>query len=304
MMAYGDDEIVMAAEYALGTLDADERAQGQAMMSVDPEFRSLVEFWEARLGTLNQMVGSIEPRPEVWERIRDAVRELMPQVAMQLPKSVDDPEAERIALSPSPVHVAQDVSRDNVIAFDTAAAAAGVARWRRIAFVTSAIAAALVAALSVQALRPELMPWAARITPPPRQVAQTAPPPAAPVVSAQSVALLQNDANVPGFVMTVDAATKNFTVRRLGDAPDAGKSYELWIVSDRLQRPRSLGVVGARDFTRSPMLASYDTDMVNRATYAVTLEPDGGSPTGVATGPIVFKGKLIETVQAVTPTVQ
>lgn len=61
-MAYGDDDIVLAAEYALGTLAADERAQAEAMMSVDPEFRTMVEFWEARLGALNQMVGSIEPR--------------------------------------------------------------------------------------------------------------------------------------------------------------------------------------------------------------------------------------------------
>jgi anti-sigma-K factor RskA len=32
------------------------------------------------------------------------------------------------------------------------------------------------------------------------------------------------------------------------------------------------------------------------ATYAVTVEPPGGSPTGVATGPIVYVGKLIEAV--------
>ena len=28
-------------------------------------------------------------------------------------------------------------------------------------------------------------------------------------------------------------------------------------------------------------------------TLAVTLEPKGGSPTGVATGPIVFSGQLV-----------
>jgi anti-sigma-K factor RskA len=31
------------------------------------------------------------------------------------------------------------------------------------------------------------------------------------------------------------------------------------------------------------------------------VEPEGGSPTGVATGPIVFTGKLIETVPPGTP---
>ena len=30
------------------------------------------------------------------------------------------------------------------------------------------------------------------------------------------------------------------------------------------------------------------------ATFAVSLEPEGGSPTGQPTGPVVFSGKLIK----------
>lgn len=296
-MAYGDDDIVLAAEYALGTLDAEERAQAEAMMSVDPDFRTMVEFWEARLGALNQMVGSIEPRPEVWDRIRLAVREMAPRVAIDTADEAN-PAQKSVAVAAPPIAVhgaqvqgqVQDQERGNVVDFDPAAA-----RWRRIALTTSAIAAALVAALAVQTLRPELMPWA---RPPAKQIAQApAAAPAATPASAQYVALLQNDANQPAFLLTVDAATKNFTARRLGDAPETGRSYELWIVSDRLQRPRSLGVIGAREFTTRTTLAAYDTDIVNRAIYAVSVEPEGGSPTGVATGPVVFKGKLIEAVQ-------
>ena len=37
-MAYSEDHIALAAEYALGTLDADERAQVETMMAVDTEF--------------------------------------------------------------------------------------------------------------------------------------------------------------------------------------------------------------------------------------------------------------------------
>ena len=72
-MAYSEDHIALAAEYALGTLDADERAQVEAMMAVDTEFTGIVHAWEYRLGVLNQMVGSVEPRPIVWENIRAAV---------------------------------------------------------------------------------------------------------------------------------------------------------------------------------------------------------------------------------------
>jgi anti-sigma-K factor RskA len=40
---------------------------------------------------------------------------------------------------------------------------------------------------------------------------------------------------------------------------------------------------------------------VNKATYAVTVEPEGGSPTGAPTGSIVFSGKLIEAVPPAAP---
>jgi anti-sigma-K factor RskA len=120
--------------------------------------------------------------------------------------------------------------------------------------------------------------------------------PSAPAPSGQYVALLQKDSGSPAFILTVDGATRNFTVRRVSATPEPGKSYELWLVSDKLQRPRSLGVVGSNDFTIRPVLSGYDPDTVNKATYAVTVEPEGGSPTGDPTGPIVYTGKLIEAV--------
>src|ERR1700753_3708336 len=72
-MEYSEDHIALAAEYALGTLDADERAQVEAMMSVDADFAAVVQAWEFRLGVLNQMVGSVEPPADLWERIRTAI---------------------------------------------------------------------------------------------------------------------------------------------------------------------------------------------------------------------------------------
>src|ERR1700688_4832325 len=61
-MAYSEDHIALAAEYALGTLDADERSQVETMMSADNDFTAMVQSWEYTLGVLNQMVGSVAPR--------------------------------------------------------------------------------------------------------------------------------------------------------------------------------------------------------------------------------------------------
>ncbi len=88
MMAYSEDHIALAAEYALGTLDADERAQVESMMSADKDFTAVVVAWEHKLGALNQMVGSVEPRPELWEKIRAAIGHAGPQSPVVLPESV------------------------------------------------------------------------------------------------------------------------------------------------------------------------------------------------------------------------
>jgi anti-sigma-K factor RskA len=287
-MAYSEDHIVLAAEYALGTLDADERAQAETMMSVDKDFAALVQAWEYRLGVLNQMVGLVEPRPEVWDRIRTAAGLAEPQAPLVLPE-VPPPVVSEVVVA------AAAFDNSNVIRLSTR-----LRRWRNIATFTTAIAAALVAMIAVGIFQPDLLPDGIR--PKPRtQVVEVKTPSAPAPASAQYVAVLQKEGGSPAFILTVDGATRNFTVRRVGAQPEPGKSYELWIVSDKLQRPRSLGVVGGNDFTARPVLSAYDPEIVSQATYAVTVEPEGGSPTGVATGPVVFTGKLIESVPPAAP---
>jgi anti-sigma-K factor RskA len=287
MMAYSEDHVALAAEYALGTLDADERAQVETMMSVDKDFTAMVHAWEYKLGVLNQMVGSVEPRPEVWDKIKTAAGLSEPQAPLVLPEA-PPPVAPEVA---EPAAVA-DTS--NVIRLSAQAR-----RWRNVATITTAIAAALVAMIAVGAYQPDLLPD--RLRPKPQtQVVEVKTPPV-PAPSAQYVALLQREGGSPAFILTVDGATKNFWVRKVGASAEPGKSFELWLISDKLQRPRSLGVIGGGDFTARPVLASYDTDTVKNATYAVTIEQAGGSPDGIPHSAPVFTGKLLETVPPAAP---
>jgi anti-sigma-K factor RskA len=313
MMAYSEDHIALAAEYALGTLDADERAQVETMMAVDTEFAAIVQAWEFRLGALNQMVGSIEPRPIVWENIKAAIAtSTASQAPLVLPEAAPEPAAEPIAepvatpvaspvaVEAPPVAVEPSTERPAVVSTDNANVvllAARAKRWRSIASVATALAAALVGMLAVQVYRPDALPEALR--PKPRiQTVEVRVPAPAPVPSAQYVALLQGSAGAPAFILTVDAATKNFTVRKVGADAERGRSFELWLISDRLPQPRSLGVIGGSDFTARPVLAGFDAGTINGATYAVTVEQAGGSPTGQPTSAPVYTGKLIETVPA------
>lgn len=113
--------------------------------------------------------------------------------------------------------------------------------------------------------------------------------------------MLQQNGGSPAFILTVDAATRNFTVRKVGADAEAGKSFELWLISDRLPQPRSLGVIGGGDFTARPVLASYDAATIGGATYAVTVEQAGGSPDGKPHSTPIYSGKLIETVPSTPP---
>jgi anti-sigma-K factor RskA len=290
-MAYSEDHIALAAEYALGTLDADERTQVETMMSVDKDFTAMVEAWEQKLGVLNQMVGSVEPRPEVWDRIKAAAGLSELQAPLQLPESPPSPPL----LAPEAAAPAATADSSNVIQLSAAAR-----RWRNIATLTTAIAAALIAMIAVGAYQPDLLPD--RFHPRPRTQVVEAKTPAAPASpSAQYVAVLQKDGGSPAFILTVDGATKNFTVRKVGATAEPGKSFELWLISDKLPQPRSLGVIGDGDFTARPVLASYDSDTIKAATYAVTVEQSGGSPDGKPTSAPVFAGTLIETVPSAPP---
>src|ERR1700759_2550878 len=305
-MEYSEDHIAIAAEYALGTLDADERAQVETMMAVDPEFTAMVQSWEFRLGVLNQMVGSVEPRAELWERVRAAVGHSAQQAPLVLPDAPAPPPQTQApptsALEPVTPAPAFDpiaptgpigplADNSNVIRLSSQAR-----RARGVASVMTALAAVLVAMIGVQLFAPDMLP--AGLRPKPRtQVVEVKTPAPPAVPSAQYVALLQGSAGGPAFILTVDGATRNFTVRKVGAPPvEAGKSYELWLISDKLGgRPRSLGVIGANDFTARTVLTGFNSDVINSGIYAVTVEQSGGSPDGAPHSTPGFAGKLIET---------
>jgi anti-sigma-K factor RskA len=109
----------------------------------------------------------------------------------------------------------------------------------------------------------------------------------------QFVAVLQKSADSPAFAVTVNLDSRELTVRPVSAPPPAGKSYELWIIDPKLGAPRSLGVIDTAAVTRADKLAAFDPAVVQDATYAVTVEPIGGSPTGKPSGAPVFVGKLI-----------
>src|SRR5713226_4275713 len=68
-----DEQELLAAEYVLGTLDAEERARARDLVAMDPAFAAIVRAWERRLGELNVLVAAVEPPPDIWQRIKAGI---------------------------------------------------------------------------------------------------------------------------------------------------------------------------------------------------------------------------------------
>jgi anti-sigma-K factor RskA len=345
VMADNDDLDALAAEYVLGTLAADERAQAEALLGTDAGFAETVRQWERRLGELNVMVEAVEPPAELWDKIKANIESLPPTEQISLapaePGAADEtdpaankapdekPEAKALAALAStlmaPDGEGADQTRDEPKAnagpdwtprppqSSSAAAAAKlersgdviylsrrVRRWRAVAAGTGALAAALAALIVVSQVAPGIFPAGGFIHVP-QFVAKAPEPAAAQSGGSRLVAVLQQDPTAPAFLLTIDPANLNLTVRRVSAAPDPGHSYELWLISPRFPAPRSLGVVGANEFTERTLAKDYDLQTVRNATYKISFEPAGGSKTGAPTGPILFGGKLVEAVPPPAP---
>ncbi len=164
-------------------------------------------------------------------------------------------------------------------------------RWRSFTVVMSAIAALLAVYIAVGQLAPGLLP-VGRLP----QSTAMAPPP-----GSRLVAVLQQEPTAPAFLLTVDPQHRTMTVRRVTASADSGRSYELWLIASDNPKPRSLGLVGADQFTTRPLPADFDVTALRQATYAISLEPAGGSPSGVPTGPVLFTGTMVEAVPSAPP---
>jgi anti-sigma-K factor RskA len=293
-----DDKDVLAAEYVLGTLDADDRANANMLMAIDPAFAANIVRWERRLGELHALVDSVEPPKSNWDWIKARIAGVEPNRHMWLPGLDEATEAGAQRPSekpPAPEFVAPP--RSEVVQLSSR-----LRRWQRIGVGAAALAASLAAVGVVREVRPVLLPEALRpkIVERTVEVVRTVEVPSQ--RAAEFVAVFQRDdaQPAPSFLLTVDVERKTVSIRRVGAEQPSQKSYELWILPAQAPRPRSLGLVADDQFTVRRALADYDAPTLTNATFGISLEPTGGSPTGQPTGPVIH-GKLIQTSPAAFP---
>ena len=76
-----------------------------------------------------------------------------------------------------------------------------------------------------------------------------------------------------------------------GATVPADKSLQFWTKPQGADRPTSLGLVQAG--TRLELPVTRSPGLGEQQLFELTLEPQGGSPTGLPTGPILFVGRSV-----------
>jgi anti-sigma-K factor RskA len=73
-----------------------------------------------------------------------------------------------------------------------------------------------------------------------------------------------------------------------------GRALQVWTLWDRAVGPKSIGLTGQSRAMQLDLKSLPAT--VRDQLFEITLEPEGGSPTGRPTGPILFKGNAAQTL--------
>jgi anti-sigma-K factor RskA len=224
----GDD--LLAAEFVLGVLPADERAAASRRIDAEPDFSRAVERWENHFVPMASAYVPVEPPASVKAALD---RRLFSQGATRNARS------------------------------------AGV--WSSLTFwrgLTATAVAALLLAVAIPYMRPPVEA--------PRE---------------QLVASLAADGSDVRYLAVYDPAAGEVGLSHVSGERASGKDFELWMIEGS-NAPVSMGVIPSGQSVRLPVDPASAGKLGVGAKLAISLEPAGGSPTGLPTGPVLSVGDL------------
>lgn len=254
----------LAAEYALGTLRGLARARFEALLRDDAALRGEVSFWHERFSEFAMRLKPVAPRAVVWTALEQTVRQTSAQRGIEAHKVVPLGSRSQAVQPAKPPRTR--VWQAWAAAATLAAVALGMGLQRE-----QARTEQLTAALNAAQNKP--MPYVA--------VFQPAGGDARWAISLHTDRQLMH-VTLTGSKMPADARSR---------------SLELWML-DSKGKPHSLGLLpmsGGKSY-EMPLPALPAEELSAALTLAVSVEPRGGSPTGLPTG------KVLGAVPAVRPT--
>jgi len=252
----------LAAAYALGTLRGGARRRFEAMARQSATVRTVAMVWQERFAAMTELQAAHQPSPNVWKRIENLL------------------DAGTAAVRAPPVEESP--------MFQKLRRALGLWRGAALAGGLASVAAVLVGVSLDREVRTQQGQLAQAQQQQKQLVAQLQ---AAPQV--QYVAVLADGNADASMLVTFDPANQRLVLKRVGGYQEASdKSLQLWALPPS-GGPKSLGVLGGEAVVR---LTASENQVREVPTLAISLEPKGGVPgEGGPTGPVLFKGALLQT---------
>ncbi|MBB4129357.1 MULTISPECIES: anti-sigma factor [unclassified Xanthomonas] len=258
---------VLAGEYVLGLLGAEERLVAEQRVATDSQFAQAVAQWQEHLAPLLEEIAAVTPPGQVWARVRQTLGFDTPLHAV-----TSAPPASSASTPSAPLW--------NSVRFWRWASAGGLA--------TAAVCVLALLNLRTQPA-PEQPPVAGPVVQTPVTPPAVTPPPAATGIAMTST--LATEDGRPGYVALMDADKHTITVTPLDRTATADKVPEVWLITPD-GKAHSMGTFDDQRARRAQIPDQLMPMLSNEAILAVTLEPPGGAPGGVATGTVVAKGGI------------
>lgn len=107
------------------------------------------------------------------------------------------------------------------------------------------------------------------------------------------IAVLQSDQPTPAWFVEARLDAAEVQIRPLqGLMVETDRDLELWAIIGPDRTPLSLGILAREKPTNIAITTDLSEVLRDGITLAVSLEPMGGSPSGLPTGPVIFTGSL------------
>lgn len=114
------------------------------------------------------------------------------------------------------------------------------------------------------------------------------------VAPARVAAVLQDKNAQPAWIVHASGPHAPIEVQPLAPQTLAtNQSFELWLIPAESKTPISLGLLPVTGRTALIVPERLQPALAHGAVLAVSLEPEGGSPTGQPTGPVLYQGNWL-----------
>jgi anti-sigma-K factor RskA len=295
----------LAAEYALGTLRGPARRRFERLLPGDALLRDVAQDWELRLNLLAESAPAVAPPPHVWEGIAERIGLAAPvresprnrlwdslgfwRAAGLLGASAAAALVAYVALRPPEVGREQIAALEERLLGIESKLAAAEATPREIGALGERLERIEGATRDLAATRSELAALGDRLAGIESRLDATVP-------MLSHVAVLIDKYARPMMIADLDVAEGRLVLRLKIKPPRdfTGKTLEVWLVGPD-GTPRSLGLFPSEQSgTTVALNLPHDiAETLATSELAVSLEPSGGSTTGLPTGPVLFSGAVV-----------